>query len=114
MKQLQKDIYDIRFAIIPLIIYIIFMQIVFKTVCPFKAITKIPCPACGLTHATIYLLTGRLKESLNANPTCILWLITIFIFSYDRYIKQTKIKPFPFLFIIVSIITIIRYILILV
>lgn len=106
---LKQDLENLKPAIIPIIIYFIVMQILFKTVCPLKAFTGINCPGCGLTHATIYLFTGKIKESLDANPTCIFWLITIFLFIIDRYIKQLKIKPFPYLFIITAIITITWY-----
>lgn len=106
---LKKDLYQIRFAIIPLAIYCIAMQIIFHTVCPFKALLGINCPGCGLTHATIYLLTGRFQESIEANPTCILWLIAILLFIIDRYIYKLKIKPFPTIFIIVGLITLIWY-----
>ena len=36
--------------------------------CPFRAITGIPCPTCGSTHAAIALLHGRLGAALAANP----------------------------------------------
>ena len=106
---LKADLYQIRFAIIPLAIYCIIMQIFFGTVCPIKAFVGIECPGCGLTRATIYMLTGNFQKSLAANPTCILWLITITLFIIDRYIKPLKIKIFPNIFIITGLITIIWY-----
>jgi hypothetical protein len=36
--------------------------------CPFRAITGIPCPTCGTTHAAVALLNGRLGAALAANP----------------------------------------------
>lgn len=108
---LKKDLYNIRFALLLLILYCTFMQLFFGTVCPLKAFANIPCPACGLTHATIYLLMGNFKKALSANPTVLLWLGTIFLFFFDRYIHPIKFKVFPYLFSIVSIITIVWYIL---
>ena len=109
-SNLKKDLFQIRFAIIPIIIYCVIMQIYFGTICPFKAFTGMDCPGCGLTHAAIYLLKGNFQKSLEANSTCILWLVSILIFLIDRYIYKLKIKPFPIIFIIVGLITNFRYI----
>lgn len=111
MERLKKDIYNFRFAIIPVIIYFLIMQIKFGTICPLKAFTGIPCPGCGLTHASIYLFIGQIKKSLEANPTAILWIIAIIAFFIDRYIKKIKVKIFPTFFTIIGVITIAVYIL---
>lgn len=109
MSLVKKDLYNMRFAILVILLYAIIMQYTFGTVCPLKAFFKIDCPACGLTHATIYLLQGRWHDSLVANPTCILWLSGIGLFIIDRYIHPLRIKPFPYLFIIIGIITLVWY-----
>lgn len=106
---LKKDLYNMRFAIIFISIYCIFMQIMYGTICPLKAFTGIPCPACGLTHATFYFFIGRFSEAFLFNPTVLLWIVTIFLFIFDRYIYKLKIQVFPYFFIVVSIITIIWY-----
>ena len=106
---LKKDLLSLKPAIIPIIIYCAVMQYFFGTVCPLRAFTGIKCPGCGLTHAAFYLFTGRIEESLRANPTCIFWLISFGLFIIDRYIKPLRIKPFPLLFIITGIITIVWY-----
>jgi len=109
MEKLKKDFKNIIIIVIILAIYVILMMSWLGELCPIHALFKIKCPGCGLTHATIYLLTGKFKESWNANPTCIFWWITIFSFIIDRYVKELKIKPFPTLFIIVSLLTLVVY-----
>ncbi len=106
---IKKDLYEMRFAIILLLVYCLFMQIVFGTVCPFKAITGFNCPGCGLTHATFYFLTGKIELAFNTNPTFILWWICIILFFFDRYIYRIKIKVFPVMFTIVGVITLFWY-----
>lgn len=36
--------------------------------CPFKLLTTIPCPFCGITHATLALGQGDLVEALRWHP----------------------------------------------
>jgi len=36
--------------------------------CPFKVMTGLPCPGCGLTRATVALLHGDLSTSLHFHP----------------------------------------------
>lgn len=114
MKQLKQDIIDYKIPIIIIIIGFICLELIFGMICPFKILTGFDCPGCGLTRATLALLRGDIKSSLHYNYTCILWLLTIILFIIDRYIKPLKVKPFPVLFIITGIITLIRYILIIV
>ena len=114
MKQLKEDLKRFWYAIVIVIIYFIVMELVFHNTCIIKAVFHIECPGCGLTRATLALLRGDIKSSLHYNYSCIFWWITFISFGIDRYIKSLKIKPFPVLFIITCIITIVRYILIVV
>lgn len=36
--------------------------------CPYRALTGLPCPGCGLTRATHYLLRGDLATAWAYNP----------------------------------------------
>ena len=45
-------------------------------ICPFKAITHIPCPGCGGTRAVALLLEGQFFEALVTNPLS----VVIFLF----------------------------------
>ena len=110
MKQIKEDLINYRYAILAVAIYIIGMNLVFHTCCPIKILFKVDCPGCGLTRATLAFITGHIKESFQYNETYPLWIITILLFFIDRYFYKLKIKPFPILFIITVIITILRYI----
>ena len=114
MKKLKNDIKKYWYIFLIIIIYMVVMEIIFHKTCIFQILFHIDCPGCGLTRATIALFTGNIKESLHYNYSCIFWLLTIILFIIDRYIKPLKIKPFPVLFIITCLVTIIRYILIIV
>ncbi len=37
-------------------------------ICPFRLLTGLPCPGCGLTRSWIYLLHGQWTDGLVANP----------------------------------------------
>lgn len=110
MESLKKDLFQFRYGILIAFIYIIVMELVFHMTCPFLAFFNFPCPACGLSRAVICLFTFRFKKSLYYNKSAIFWLITIGLFLIDRYFYSLKLKPFPTLFIITSIVTLIVYI----
>ena len=114
MKQLRKDLKNYWYILLIVAIYMIVMEIIFQKTCIFQILFHINCPGCGLTRATFALFRGDIKSSLHYNYSCIFWLSTILLFIIYRYIKPLKIKPFPVLFIITCLVTIIRYILIIV
>lgn len=37
-------------------------------ICPFRALTGLPCPGCGLTRSWVYAAHGWWRESFAANP----------------------------------------------
>lgn len=41
-------------------------------VCPFRLITGLPCPGCGITRATLLCLHGNIYEALILNANFIL------------------------------------------
>jgi len=43
--------------------------------CPFRAITGIPCPFCGLTRAVVAAVHGHVATSLAFNPAGIVVLV---------------------------------------
>ncbi len=68
------------------------------TVCIFKSVAGIPCPACGSTRATLQLLYGRLMNSILINPfgilTNLLIIISIFWMVIDIIKNKETFLPF--------------------
>ena len=108
VRKIKDDLLLIKVPLVIILVYCVFMQITFGTVCPFKAIFNIDCPGCGLTHAVIYLFTGNFVKSFSYNKTAILWVISIILFIVDRYFYRLRIVKF--LFIITGLLTIINYV----
>ena len=107
--KIKKDIQNYWIAILAVIIYLVFMQIMFSTWCPINALFHVDCPGCGLTHATIYMFTGHFDKAFQANYTVFLWWGLIVLFLVDRYINKFKINILPICFIGVCSITLLRY-----
>jgi len=112
IDKIKNDIYKYKLCIFFVIIYLIFMQIFFSTLCPIQALFHVNCPGCGLTHATIYMVTGHFIKAFDANYTVFLWWGLIIILFIDRYIHKFRIKVFPYFVAFVAIITLIRFIII--
>ena len=45
--------------------------------CVFRAVTGLPCPGCGLTHAASSLLRGEVVESLLYHALFVPYVVTI-------------------------------------
>ena len=110
IDKIKKDIYNYKLPLFFIMLYLIFMQIFFSNLCPIQALFHVNCPGCGLTHATVFLLTGHFKKAFDANCTVFLWWGLMIIVFIDRYIKKMRIKVFPYLVTFVAIITLIRFI----
>lgn len=37
-------------------------------ICPFRLLTGLPCPGCGLTRAWVYVVHGQWRDAIVANP----------------------------------------------
>ena len=112
MTQLKKDIKDLWIVLVGIIVYITIINFIFGYCCPIRIIFHTECPGCGLTRAFESFFTGDISAALHYNYTFIIWLITFILFIIHRYIKPLFFNPFPILFVVSAIASIIRYLLI--
>lgn len=67
-EKIKYYIKNYGLAILLIIISMKVLNTIFGQVCLSKIFFGIPCPACGMTRAFLYLLQGRFLDSFHMNP----------------------------------------------
>lgn len=63
-------------------------------ICPFRAVTGLPCPGCGLTRSWVYLMHGDIGSSLASNwfgPVLILAIVVLAVITLRA--RLTRKRP---------------------
>jgi hypothetical protein len=60
--------------------------------CPFKKITGIDCPLCGLQRSVIALMRGDFTESFKYQPATLLFILLLVLSIPDNRLNFSK-KP---------------------
>ena len=61
--------------------------------CPFRALTGLPCPGCGLTRSWVYLMHGDIGASLASNwfgPVLILAVVVLAVVSVRARVARKR------------------------
>lgn len=90
LVRLWRDVRDYRLVAVVFLIYTAVVTFLFGTICPFSAITGLPCPGCGSTRALFFVLTGRFGEAFRYNPCIYLWILLAVYVGWQRYIRGKK------------------------
>jgi hypothetical protein len=85
-----EDVYHLRCPILIIAIYLCLTEILFGMICPFKILTGIDCPGCGLTRGSLCVLSGQWKRALSYNPTSFAWVLLILWLLFQRYFREQK------------------------
>lgn len=64
-------------------------------VCPFRLLTGLPCPGCGLTRSWVYWLHGDWQAGLAANPFGIVLLVAAVSFAVATARALVTSRPVP-------------------
>lgn len=98
-QRIAEDIRQNYIALIIIICYMALAQYFFHTVCPFKIVTGLSCPGCGLTRAAVYFFLGRFPDAMGMNPAIYLWLPFLVYLCFFRYFLGKK-PPFALFLVI--------------
>jgi Protein of unknown function (DUF2752) len=64
--------------------------------CPFKAVTGLPCPGCGMTRSTLALLQGNIVQSIKYNALTgillVFWLVVAIGVSIPKTHREKMIR----------------------
>lgn len=92
MKEIKKMVQDYWFAVVICLISLKIISAIFGSVCYSTILFGIPCPACGITRATILMVTGHFFESFHMHPLLILVIIGFVLYP----IMKKMLKNYRF------------------
>ena len=111
LKRLAVDIHRTKFALCILLLYMVITQALFHTVCPFALLFGFPCPACGLTRAGLFLLSGQFSAAFTVNAAICLWVPFLLYLILFRYFLGKKPPLAMTLSVSVCLMTVLFYLL---
>ena len=62
-------------------------------ICPFRRLTGLPCPGCGLTRSWVYLVHGWWRESFLAHPFGALALVGVLVLA--GFVVRARVRGTP-------------------
>ena len=93
-------------------IFVLYLILCGKFICPVKFFFKINCPACGLTRAIRYLLMLDFKKSIYYHPMAVFILPSIFL-NYNIRRKNSTFQKtlFDFYLCVLAVLFLVVYLL---
>ena len=92
IRRVWADIRHAKVAIAFFVIYCALTNLLFHAYCPFKLLTGIPCPGCGLTRAGLSLLTLHFKKAWYYHPMIFLIVPELMALMLWRYVLCKRPK----------------------
>jgi hypothetical protein len=69
-----------------------------QSICPFKLLTGMPCPGCGITKSIVFLYKGEWDKSLSYHLfgplVVVVALFAIVLFSVELILKRNLLSGF--------------------
>lgn len=94
---LQKDWKQYRIGILLAIAFMLMMRWLFDGVCLSVCFIGLPCPACGLTRAGLYMCTFHFREAWVMNAMIYPIACFVLYFVLCRYMLGKEVKGWRFL-----------------
>lgn len=64
-------------------------------ICPFRLLTGLPCPGCGLTRSWVHALHGDIGASLAAHPFGLPLLILVLVLAVVLGVRRRQHREGP-------------------
>jgi hypothetical protein len=64
-------------------------------ICPFRALTGLPCPGCGLTRSWVYAAHGWWRESFASHPFGLLVVAVVLALAVAVVVRRLRREPPP-------------------
>lgn len=64
-------------------------------ICPFRRLTGLPCPGCGLTRSWVYIAHGDFSRAWAANPFGLLTFLAAFVVLAVAMVCWARDRPLP-------------------
>ncbi len=92
-KRIWSDRKPLTLFMVIVFLYYPVTHLFLNASCPLVYLTGFPCPACGLTRASLKLLSGDFKGAFIANPSIYIILFMLIWMFVARYIcgKEGKL-----------------------
>jgi len=110
-KKISEDIRRAGPGLTVFFLLAVFNMLLFKTVCPFAALTGFPCPGCGLTRAFESLVCGNITQAAEYNAMIFLWIPAVSLLILKRYAGFFRRVPWESVLIPVLLISFGYYVL---
>ena len=88
--RIMVDVKEYGMAFVVLVVYTLIVNLVFHAFCPAVIVSGFPCPGCGITRASVCLLTGRWQQAWQLNPMVFVIALTAIYFLWNRYLLGKK------------------------
>lgn len=109
-NRIYEDLKKNRSPIVIILLFWLFMTLVFHRFCPVVLFCGFPCPGCGMTRAFFYFFTLRPMRAFGYNPVFPLWIVTIALMAWRRYVKGKSLSALYALLIFTALVTIAVYV----
>lgn len=110
LNRMKKDFIHILPGIILCIAAFVILNYFLGTVCYFRIVFGIPCPACGITRSLKLLLRGKVVQSFHMHPLLIFVIIGFIYYLFVKYFNISSCKKFKIYVILTMLLFIVVYI----